>query len=584
MLTFRQKIFLSYVFAFILFLIFLFPFSTMIVRKIIIKTMENRAIELINNIKDAQNNEALIRQLKDQKALIFFRVSVITNERKVLYDSHVKRLLGPKFSQEYVVDHPEVLEAFKTGLGFYEGYSELLGQKFSYMAKSFDFHGKPYVLRIAFPNRYIVELVNDFEMGFLILGAFILLLFSLITWILMNRLTQPIQTILSAVTPYEEGELSTLPSIQLHKGGTSEDITKLAATLNSLSLKIQKQISTLTQERNEKEVLLESLVEGVIAIDHQMTITYVNTTASQFLNLPRGTLIGQSFRMTGQDKCYHLLEACQQEQKPLTDTLELSKDGSPLFLDVMAAPKNDNTGALLLMQDKSAHYKILQMRKDFIANASHELKTPITIIRGFAETLHDNPALPTPMLMDVTNKIVKNCTRMEFLIRDLLALADIENLPESRLTTFNILQLAQKCCDTVRAMFPDADIAILEPTEIHIQADPDLIEMALLNLIQNAAKYSNPPAHIRVSLTQEDGWIKIEIADKGIGIPPEDLSRVFERFYRVDKAHSRKVGGSGLGLSIVQTVIQKHQGKISVASTLGQGTTFTILLPVQLTD
>src|SRR5262249_30242712 len=159
----------------IIFLILIFPLASVLVRNIVISAMENRSHELIERIQHASNNEALVRTLKDQKALLFFRVSVITNDHKVLYDSHTKRLLGPRFSQEYVVDHPEVLEAFEKGIGYNEDYSDLLGQKFAYMAIPFDFHGKTYVLRTAFPYRYVTELQSDFELGFLALATIVLL-------------------------------------------------------------------------------------------------------------------------------------------------------------------------------------------------------------------------------------------------------------------------------------------------------------------------------------------------------------------------------------------------------------------------
>jgi len=148
MIPFRQKIFFIYLIVFFLFLAGLFPFVNHTVEKLSRKIMCDRATELIERIQSAPSDEALVRKLKEQKALVFYRVSVISDQHKVLYDSHTKRLLGPRFSQEYVVYHPEVNDAFEKGIGYNEDYSELLGQKFSYLAKSFTFHGKTYVLRL----------------------------------------------------------------------------------------------------------------------------------------------------------------------------------------------------------------------------------------------------------------------------------------------------------------------------------------------------------------------------------------------------------------------------------------------------
>jgi two-component system, OmpR family, phosphate regulon sensor histidine kinase PhoR len=353
-------------------------------------------------------------------------------------------------------------------------------------------------------------------------------------------------------------------------------------TLNSLSAKIQSHIDTLIYERNEKKAILESLVEGVIAVDNNRHITYSNHMAQKLLNYS-GDLLNQPFIATKQDKCDNLLENCQIENKPLSDTLELYLNGKKYYLEVIAAPKKESGGAILVLQDKTAHHKIFEMRRDFIANASHELKTPITIIRGFAEALHDNPDLPLQTRIDITSKIMRNCKRMTTLIKDLLTLADIENIPTSRLTECNLEELTKRCCGMLWEVYPDTILQInkSEERDVCLVADADLLELAIFNLIENAAKYSNRPAHITITLEEEPEKVRIRIADKGIGIPAADQEHIFDRFYTVDKAHSQKMGGSGLGLSIVKTIVEKHFGTISLESELGKGTTFTIELPIR---
>lgn len=579
MFSFRQKIFLSYVVVFIVFIILMFPLISQSVHHLVIHTMETRAAEVIANIKDAPNNEALVRRLKDQKSLVFFRISVISNEHKVLYDSHIKRLLGPKFSQDYVVDHPEVMEAFHNGVGYHEEYSKLLDQKFSYFAKAFDFHGRTYVLRTAFPHNYISQLVHDFKVGFLVFATLILLLFSAMTWFIIYNLSKPIHRIITAVRPYQDGLQTVLPAIDIGSN-PDDEFGKLASTLNTLSTKIQSHIDTLTDERNEKEAILESLVEGVIAVDENMHITYVNNMTYKLIPIKQN-LIGQDFSVTGHDQCYTLLKQCQVENIPLVDTLEQFIDGKKLYLDIVAAPKKDNGGAILVLQDKTAHYKIFEMRRDFIANASHELKTPITIIRGFAEALHDNPELSRETQEEITSKIMRNCQRMTALIKDLLTLADIENIPTSRLMECDVHDLIQRCCHMLLEVFPDTEIKIDKPSDhdILLVADADLLELALMNLIENAAKYSVRPATIHITLTENQKEVMISIADHGIGIPATDQEHIFDRFYTVDKARSQKMGGSGLGLSIVKTIVEKHFGTIQLISELGKGSTFIITVP-----
>lgn len=583
MFSFRQKIFITYVFVFLVLIAMMFPFAQRTVNEIVTKSMEDRAKELITKIENAPNDEALIRNLKEQKALIFFRVSVISNERKVLYDSHTKRILGPRFSRDYIVSHPEVLQAFREGKGYTQEYSEILNQEFAYFAKAFPFHGKTYVLRTAFPLQYIEEVTKDFEFGFLGSAIAILLLFSIMTWFIINYLTRPIQQIITAVKPYQEGLSTTIPQIYLKPENRTDEFGKLASTLNSLSVKIRNHIDSLTLERNEKEAVLESLVEGVIAIDNHDKITFANTMACKLLHLTPSSLLNESLEALKQPKCSELVQMCQKDATIMTDTLEIKLNGDKRFFDLVAAPKKNAKGAILVLQDKTEHHKLIEMRKDFVANASHELKTPITIIQGFAEALHDNPDLPTETSTEITKKIVRNCIKMTMLIKDLLTLTDIEHIPESRLLETDLLDLVNTVKSTVQDAYPEAKITIhADPEELYILlADPYLLELAFNNLIENAAKYSPAPAKVDITLSKEKESLKVQIKDKGYGIPKQELENIFERFYRADNHRAKRIPGSGLGLSIVETIIAKHFGEILVESEEGKGSTFTVSLPTK---
>jgi two-component system phosphate regulon sensor histidine kinase PhoR len=456
-----------------------------------------------------------------------------------------------------------------------------MGENFVYLAKAFDFHGKQYVLRTAFPYKYVVQMTNDFEKGFFAVSSAALLLFGLLTWWMINLLTTPINKIIEAVRPYQEGLVNTIPTVQTLRMDDKDEFGKLAQTLNSLSEKIQKQIDSLTFEKNEKAATLEALIEGVVAVDDKMVITYANQTAERFLG--KDNLVGITFDSSIDPFCEELLRQCQEDHQILNGTLKLKKDRGKFLYNVVTVPKDDRSGAVLVLQDQTALFKMLEMKKDFIANASHELKTPITIVRGFAETLHDNPDLPVEVRGDVTEKIMRNCVRMTSLIKDLLTLSDVENIPESRLIECDIIAVVQNCANLLRDAFPTAIIVIEHPegAEYHIKADPTLMEMAFLNLIENGIKYSKPPAQVTITFEAiTPHKLLIKVSDKGIGIPEVDIEHIFERFYTVDKAHSQKMGGSGLGLSIVENIIIKHRGTIRLESKMGEGTTFFIQFPM----
>ncbi|HXF28589.1 MAG TPA: ATP-binding protein, partial [Chlamydiales bacterium] len=354
-----------------------------------------------------------------------------------------------------------------------------------------------------------------------------------------------------------------------------DEITDLATTFNSLSNQIQSQIETLTYERNGKEAILEALAEGVIAIEGDSTIAYANEMGLTFLGLTKEA-IGQKFSdLYLPETLETILRQAYEEKKCLNSEIQLFS----YHLNVIASPMKTGQGAILVLQDKTIHYKILEMRKEFIANASHELKTPITVIRGFAETLHDNPTLDPTMTSTIMQKIVNNCLRMTKIIQNLLTLADIEHLPQFRLQPCNLESLVEQSAAAVAMKHPDAHIHIDVEHDIVVEADPELLEVAISNLIDNAAKYSKEKAEISVRVEKFASTVKLHVTDNGIGIPEADLPHVFQRFYTVNKAESKKRGGSGLGLSIVETIVKKHHGSVKVSSQVGVGTTFTIQLP-----
>lgn len=579
-LSFRQKVLLGYLAVFVTSLALLLKFAGLSVQRISTRALQNRADELIVNIRSAPNDAALVRRLKEEKALIFFRVTVLNDHGFVLYDSHASRQMGPTFSWEYTQDSPEVRQAFETGLGYYEDYSDLFGKKFAFMAKTFDFHSKTYVMRTAFPLSYVSELTRDFSVGFLTLGALFMLTFSLVTLLMINYLSKPINEIIAAIKPYGGGRGEVLPKVELGGLSPQDDFYRLANTLNSLSDRIQKQISILTDERNEKAALLETLIEGVIAVDPQLNITYANSTAMAMLGMTESDLLGAPFHVTGLSSCENLLRDCQDVSEIRTTTVKVARP-KELTLDIVAAPFRGARGALLVLQDTSLQHQMLNLQRDFIANASHELKTPVTIVRGFAETLRDNPDLPKASITDATDKIVRNCERMNTLITDLLKLANLERLPDFLLEPCPLMDLIGRCTNTLLSVHPNAQVELDNRCgdDVSVLAHANLLEQALINLMTNAAKYSdkeNPP--ISITIDGSDDKVSIAISDQGIGIPAVDLEHIFDRFYRVDKARTRKMGGTGLGLSIVKTIVDKHQGKIRAESEENKGSTFTITL------
>ena len=429
----------------------------------------------------------------------------------------------------------------------------------------------------------VFALLNFFpELSPLFVSLIALFLFGALSLGIVYYLTLPINLILKEIRTFHVGAEEFIPRIHLPKGlGPQDEFAVLAQTLNSLSKKIEHQISTLTQEKNNNAAILESLGEGVVAIDQSMKVTYINHMAGVFLDVKKAEILGRSFALAKQPPIHRLIHEAQERNEPALSVLKVNKKPKR-YLDAIAVPRGKE-GAILVLQDKTGLHKVIELGRDFIANASHELKTPITIIRGFAETLHDHPELSHEVYKEITQKIVSNCGRMETLVRNLLTLAAVdEGLPSSRLQECDLVDLVEQAKATILAVHPTAQITIEKKGEhAYFRGDGDLLLQAILNLLDNAVKYSRAPAKVRVVLEQTEREMSIQVIDQGLGIPYEDQDRIFERFYAVDKSHSRSLGGSGLGLSIVERIVEKHGGTISLDSEVGQGSTFTLTFPIQ---
>ncbi len=584
--TFRKKVFFTQSGIFLFFMLVMFPVGRKAVHQIVKNSLEETSADLIIELKKQKNEAGMIDYLKNQDPFVFFNVGLINDKHELIYDVYLVKQLKEEFEPLHPTSHVEVTEAFAKGKGYDIGWSEIFDRKLAYVAIRFDFKDKVYVLRTAFPYSQVEILVSNFQLGMFTFEVLFLVVFTLITWWIFVRFSRPIQEIIEAIRPYREGSVSTVPRIML-KYPFSTDFKQLASTLNSLSEKVQRQIESVLEEKNEKETILETLGEGVIAVDKTGIVRYLNLTASKMLGISPKQLLGVSFlehaetpRFDLLKKCQALLSIAQEEGSIAMDSIFFEEAQKKQYLDLIVATKKDGLGAVIVLQDKTNHYKVLEMGKEFVANASHELRTPITIIKGFAETLQEMSDIPPELFADILEKIVRNCERMDMLVKNFLTLADIENLSESRFQASDLEKVISNCKETLLSLHPGVKLEVRSlKGKITVPIDPDLIEMALMNILANAVKYSPPPAHIILEVQEKESNVEIKISDRGIGIAELDQEHIFERFYTVNKSHTRKLGGAGLGLSIVKTIIQKHQGSIGVTSVLGKGTTFTIVLP-----
>jgi two-component system phosphate regulon sensor histidine kinase PhoR len=369
----------------------------------------------------------------------------------------------------------------------------------------------------------------------------------------------------------------------------NDEIGALAASLNRMGRQLNETIRTITGERNEREAVLAGMTEGVLAVDGDERIITMNAAAGGLLGVAPSEAEGRTLHETVRNPDLQAFVASAlASDDPVESAIvvyvgqearDLQAHGSRLAQGDGAGP-----GAVVVLNDVTRLRHFEAVRRDFVANVSHEIKTPVTSIKGFAETLLDGALDDRADAERFLRIIVGQADRLGAIIGDLLSLSNLESgaegaaIPLERGSVRDVLQVAVGVCD-MKAAAKSIALSLSCPDELYAEINPPLLEQAVVNLIDNAVKYSPVGSTVEVSAAVEPTGLAVTVRDHGPGIAREHLARLFERFYRVDKARSRDMGGTGLGLSIVKHIAVAHGGWVSVESTPGLGSTFTITLP-----
>jgi two-component system phosphate regulon sensor histidine kinase PhoR len=358
--------------------------------------------------------------------------------------------------------------------------------------------------------------------------------------------------------------------------------------MNKMATRLDNRIVTAINQKNELETVLSSMREGVVAIDTGESIMSMNPLAAEMFECDRERAKNRSIQevirnLTLQTFVAKAIEA----EDSLEEDIPFYRQ-TEVILNIKSSPIVDGSGhrigTLLVMTDVTRLRRLEHMRRDFVANVSHEIKTPLTAIKGYVETLYNGEVDSQEDTHRFLGIVIKHVNRLEAIVEDLLSLSHIErenfrealNLSPARLG--DIFQTVLQVCQT-NADAKHISVDIKSGEDLHATVDATLLEQAIVNLLDNAIKYSEDGSRVEISAENRNGMTTIRIRDFGCGIAQHNLSRLFERFYRVDKARSRQLGGTGLGLAIVKHIVQAHEGEIKVQSRLGEGSTFTIFLP-----
>ena len=506
------------------------------------------------------------------------RVTLIADNGKVLADSGE----DPTRMENHLA-RPEIREALQKGSGRAVRRSPTLKLDFVYLAKRYDAgDGRPMVLRLSLPLHRLEEALAAFRGHLWIISLLILAFAGGISLLFFRTITSRIGRLKELSRRVAEGDFRPLP-LDRHR----DELADLSGTLSQTAMKLERTISTLTEERNRSSAVLASMEEGVAVVGNDQRVLYCNQAFCRAAGVPSISCEGRPvMEIIRHSDLLSYIQKALTGGEPTYGEVVVGSIRTRSFAVTAAPIQSDaaTTGAVMVLHDITEIRRLERARRDFIANISHEFKTPLTAIQGFAETLLGG-ALEEPKNRRRFLEIIReHALRLGRLTDDLLKLAQIEagkSLREAQPVA--VMEIIAPCMEIARIQAEEKKLLL----EADYGGDLPMLfgdvysfREILQNLLDNALRYTAPGGRIHVRAAVEGSEMVLSVADTGIGIPKADQDRIFERFYRADAARSRESGGTGLGLSIVKHLVESYGGRIRVESEVGQGSTFYVHLPL----
>ncbi len=502
-----------------------------------------------------------------------YRLSIVDGNGKVLADSRASAA-----QMDNHANRPELVEAKQSGVGSSVRYSATLGGMFTYMAMrvSEDLYIR-LAMEIEVLNAIFKSLLPSTVIGLVFAAAITPFIASRVT----ERITQPLFSARDRIEQITlDDEPVPLPTPQY------EELAPIMDSVNTLSMRIHEALGQLQDERERTKTLLDNMEEGLAVIDSRLRVSSINNACERYMGA--SNVQGRNIvYLTRDKKVQDAIEIAVRQGRSTIFDLPSHEEGRILSVRitpargsiVLAGAGREERGAILLLTDVTTVRANERMRSEFVANASHELKTPITSIKGFADLLASGLVEGEQTKVDYLGRITAEATRMTSLINDIIKLSELENgkRPETE-EQVDICALARELAERLAPIAKQKDVAIAVTGEkVLLRARREELRQIVSNLMENAVKYNKQGGSVTVSCRSDGETVSVTVADTGIGIAREHHARVFERFYCVDKGRSRTVGGTGLGLSIVKHAVASLGGEILFESRVGVGTTITVV-------
>jgi two-component system phosphate regulon sensor histidine kinase PhoR len=587
-LSFKSKLIFSYILIILLSFIVIAYFLDKNLEKNSLQDIKHSLINEANliecqiipeNLKkeDLAYLDVLVKSLGPK---IKSRITIINNQGKVLADSEEPR--EKVLKMENHLTRPEVKAALSGDTGIASRYSSTLKINMLYVAIPLKDNNETIgILRVALPllnvqnALFVVRKTVFFSLFFALTLALIL------GTVVTNSIIKPVNKIIYASRKFSKGDFT-------HKIilDSKDEIGELADTLNNMAQSLEDKIREVEIKNQHLVAILESMVEGIIVVDKTSRILSVNPTVEKIFSITKlgseGKLLLETIRDNNiAEIASNVIERGKFISRELSLVWPVHRifqiDASPVFRG------NSVTGCLLVIHDITELRRLENMRRDFVANVSHELKTPLTSIKGFVETLLEGALEDKENSGHFLKIIQDHANRLDNLVNDLLDLSYLESSSAVLKTEkTNLKKLTEDILSGFRSQLKKKSVEAKNelPDDLSVKSDKNKIGQVLTNLIDNAIKFNCEKGTVRIYSERMNNKVKIIVEDSGIGVPQKDLARIFERFYRVDKARSRELGGTGLGLSIVKHIVELHSGEVGVESTEGIGSKFWFTLPI----